>query len=273
MDLFNILTAILVFVFGTAIGSFLNVAAWRLPRGEQITYGHSHCPHCGHELLSKDLIPLLSYTLAKGKCKYCKKPISAQYFIVEFITGTLFLISYLLNTPQDLLQWILLLQGWFVISVLVVVFVIDLKHYLILDKIIFPMTILLLFSQATIGWYIYNVVFSDLLISSLLGAVAGFSPFYLLWKLSGGKWMGLGDAKFGLFLGAALGWPAIYLAYMLSFFIGTIIAIPLLLTGKKELTGKLPFGTFLAIATLIVFWAGDWFMRQYWEWLGFGIYS
>ncbi len=273
MDLYFILTAILVFVFGTAIGSFLNVAAWRLPRGEQITYGHSHCPHCGHELRSKDLIPLLSYVLARGKCKYCKKSISPQYFIVEIITGTLFLISFLLNTPQDLFQWILLFQIWFILSVLIVVFIIDWKHYLILDKVIFPMTVLLLISQATIGWYLDNRVFSKLFISSLLGAVAGFVPFYLLWKLSGGKWMGLGDAKFGLFLGAALGWPAIYLAYMLSFFVGTAIALPLLLSGKKELSGKLPFGTFLAIATILVLWAGDWFMRLYWEWLGFGVYS
>ncbi|HAG27632.1 TPA: hypothetical protein DCG61_02530 [Patescibacteria group bacterium] len=273
MDLYFLLTAILVFVFGTAIGSFLNVAVWRLPRKEQITHGRSHCPNCGHELRSKDLIPLVSYVLAKGKCTYCQKPISPQYFIVEFITGTLFFTSYLLYLPQDFLHWILLLQGWFVLSVLVVVFVIDLKHYLILDKVIFPMTILLLIFQATIGWYIYNAVLSDLVISSFIGAIAGFVPFYLLWKLSGGKWMGLGDAKFGLFIGAALGWPAIYLAYMLSFFVGTAVALPLLLTGKKELSGKLPFGTFLAIATIIVLWAGDWFMRLYWEWLGFGVYS
>lgn len=270
MDIYFILTAMLVFVFGTAIGSFLNVVAWRLPRDEQITYGYSHCPQCGHKLSPKDLIPLLSYVLAGGKCLYCTKSISIQYFMVELIVGILFLISFLLNSPQDLFQWIMLLQIWFILSVLVVVFIIDWKHYLILDKVIFPTTILLLISQASIGWYLDHQVLSKLLTSSLLGAIAGFIPFYVLWQLSGGKWMGLGDAKFGLFLGVALGWPAIYLAYMLAFFVGTVIAVPLLLARKKELSSKLPFGTFLVIATILVLWAGNWFIKEYWEWLGFG---
>lgn len=252
-----IVTAILVFIFGTLIGSFLNVVIWRLPREEKISRGLSRCPSCGHELGPLDLIPVISYLFSRGRCRYCAAKISPRYPIIEIITAILFTASFVLLKPESMTEWLAFVQLLFVIGVLIAVFVIDLEHYLILDKIVLPATLLIL--AANLGWDFYagSSFQSSVVLSSIIGAIAGYVPFYLLWKFSRGTWMGLGDAKFGLFLGAVFGFPQIGICYLLAFFIGTAFALPLLLTGKSKLSSRLPFGTFLAIAAVIMLWFGS----------------
>lgn len=265
----EILTAVLVFCFGAAIGSFLNVVIWRMPRGEQISKGRSHCPHCSKELIAIDLIPVLSFVLQKGRCRYCSKRITARYPIIELTTAGLFTIAYFLLIPASSMDWLELFRIMFVIAVLTAVFVIDLEHYLILDKIIWPSTIVIFIIQIAIDWHAGSSLYSGLILQSFLGAIAGYLPFFLLWKISKGKWIGLGDAKLGLFLGAVFGFPEVWFCFLVAFFLGTVVAIPLLLSGKRTMSSKLPLGTFLAVAGILNLWFGEALWTWYLSLIGF----
>ncbi len=248
---------ILVFIFGTVIGSFLNVVIWRLPRDQKLS-GRSHCPNCKHKLSGFDLVPVFSFLLSNGRCRYCHKKISVRYPLLEIITGTLFVLAAGLVIPLSgvitLIDVVTLLEYCFVCSILLVVFVIDFEHYLILDKIIYPSIVIYLCFNFLISTALsLNSLFDywPFLLNSLFGAVAGFVPFYLLSKLSKGRWMGMGDAKLGLFLGVVFGFPQIWVCYFISFLLGTAVALPLLITGQKQLSSKIPFGTFLAVSAII----------------------
>lgn len=270
MDWPAILTAVVVFGFGTTIGSFLNVIIWRMPREEQITRGRSHCPFCSKELAARDLVPVLSYLIQRGRCRHCQKRISYRYPVIELLVGVLFLVSYWLFIPLDAVSWFVVLKLFFIIGVLTAVFVIDLEHYLILDRIVLPATVLILFLHLVSDLTLGQSWLASQTLSGVIGAVAGYLPFYLIWKVSAGKWMGLGDAKLGLFLGAALGFPLVWLGFFLAFFLGSIAAIPLLLSGDKTLQSKVPFGTFLAVAGLVTLWFGEEIFQWYFSFIGFG---
>lgn len=269
MEFQTILTAIVVFVFGATIGSFLNVIIWRMPREEQVTHGRSHCPFCSKVLEPRDLIPILSFLIQRGRCRHCKKRISYRYPLIELAVASLFLITFWLLVPVDTLSWFIVLKIFFVIGVMTAVFVIDLEHYLILDKIVLPATVIILVMHLVsdfnsgLGWM------QGQALNGVIGAVAGYIPFYLLWKLSSGKWMGLGDAKFGLFLGAAFGFPLIWLCFFLAFFVGAVVSIPLLLFKAKKMSSKIPFGTFLASAGLLTIWFGEQIAEWYLSLIGF----
>ena len=264
-----ILASIFVFIFGCFIGSFLNVLIWRLPQDMAPT-GRSFCPHCKHTLGAIDLIPVLSFLMFGAKCRYCKVKISWRYPLIEIITGFLFLATWVLVLSPvwnlDIVHFLIAIKLAFIVSVFIVVFVIDLEHYLILDKVVFPSTfVVLLFA---LGFDLLSgdlISLRGLLFNGIVGAVFGFLPFYILWKISKGKWIGLGDAKYGLFLGAVFGFPFVFLVYFLACFIGTIFSIPLLAAGKKHLSSKLPLGTFLSIAAVLTLWFGvimiGWYMR------------
>ncbi len=265
---------IVIFVFGCFIGSFLNVLIWRLPQDLKPT-GRSFCPHCKHQLNSLDLVPVLSFVVFGGKCRYCKQNISWRYPAIEVATGSLFLLTFLLLlypvTTTDTTFVITATQLAFALAVIVVVFVIDLEHYLILNKVVLPATVVvLLFSLGLDIAHGSLLQRNSYLLQSVLGAVVGFLPFYLLWKISKGKWIGLGDAKYGLFLGALFGFPLVLLNYMLACFLGTLFAIPLLATGRKHLSSKLPLGTFLSVAAILVLWFGIDILNWYLSLIGLG---
>lgn len=258
---------ILAFLFGTALGSFLNVLTWRLPREESIL-GRSHCPKCNHQLVWHDLIPVLSILLQRGRCKYCKQPVSLRYPLIEVLIGFTFALAIWLFPATDLYSWLFFAKIVVAIVICVTVFIIDLEHYLILDKVVFPGLIFILIASValdfTIGGYKNTLM-------SFLGAVVAFVPFWLLWfgsKLftgKTGKWMGLGDVKFAAFMGAALGVPGIAVALFLSFTIGALVGVSLIFLGKKQLSSRLPFGTFLSLATVIALFWGAELWSLYWS--------
>lgn len=274
------LLLVFVFIFGTFIGSFLNVVIWRLPRDQKLT-GRSQCPKCKHQLTWIDLIPVISFLINNAQCRYCGKQISWRYPLIELISGILFMSALLLVGPNfftessftgsiglQISDWLTVVRYSFVFLVLLAVFIIDLEHYLILDRIIFPAVVVVLVLDFIVSMTAGDslVIYSNYLINILAGMLAGFLPFYLLWKFSKGRWMGLGDAKFGLFLGAVFGFPMVWLCYFIAFILGALVALPLLATGKKELSSKLPFGTFLAVSALITVWLGvpilGWYLQM-----------
>jgi leader peptidase (prepilin peptidase) / N-methyltransferase len=246
-------------LFGACIGSFLNVLILRLPKKETLG-GRSHCQKCLHVLGTKDLIPIVSYLFLSGRCAHCKKRISVRYVLIEVITAFLFLVTWFLIRPAAAPDYLELFRAWFLVSLFLVVFVIDLEHYLILDRIIIPGVIAIIIVNFLLD-SITGQHFFSLGSATFGGIISAFSssfPFFALWYFSGGAWMGFGDVKLVVFLALALGWPYIWICLLLSFFLGTLISIPLLISGKKHMASKLPFGTFLAAsATIVLFFGSD----------------
>ena len=245
--------SLFIFLLGLLIGSFLNVVICRLESKEPILFSRSRCPKCGALLKWLDLIPLLSFVLTRGKCRYCNKKISLQYPLVELTTGLLFLLIFNQFSVSNLAittHAYQFLDSFFylvIISFLIVIFVYDLKHYLILDKVIFPAIILA---------FVYRF-FDNSFLNSLLAAllVAGF--FLALVLISRGKWMGLGDVKLAGLMGLVLGWPNVLIALFLAFMSGAIVGISLMIAGKKTIKSQIPFGPFLSASTVLVMLYGN----------------
>ena len=250
--------ALIVFLYGLCLGSFANVLIWRLLRGQSIQ-GRSMCPHCGHKLIWSDLLPLLSFIFFRGKCRYCSKSISLRYPLIEFITGALFAVAAILFPPLDALTGLILIKSLMIVFVGIIVFVIDLEHYLILNKIVFPAAAIVL---VIIGIEAALQGSASLLVEPLLSALSAFGVFWLTWFLSKGKWMGLGDVKFAGLMGLMLGWPGVLVALMLAFVVGALVGMMLMALGRKQLSSRIPFGTFLSAATIMSLLFGT----QLWEW-------
>ncbi len=253
-------------IFGACIGSFLNVLIWRLPRDAKAD-GRSICPHCKQVLGPTELIPLVSFFMQRGRCRRCGASISWRYPLIEGITAVLFAYAAWHLTSVDLLGYITLLRTFFIIAVCVTVFVIDLEHYLILDKIVFPAAGVILASNILVDvmQHASPLHWPSMTLAGLVAAVLAALPFWALWYFSKGKWMGFGDVKLVGLMGLMLGGLGIIVGLFAAFMIGAVVSVGLVLFGKKELSSKVPFGTFLTIGTIIaLFWAlplADWYVQ------------
>ena len=248
---------LIVFIFGTFIGSFLNCIIYRIENNLSFLKGRSFCPHCKHKLGFFDLFPVFSFIFLKAKCRYCGKKISIQYPLVEIITGLLFLLilnfqfGYLEFSILNLLTSIKFLYLLIASSLLLILFIYDLKHYIIPDKVIYLLIGITFFYQLIYNFQAINSNFWPFLLSAF--GAAGF--FFLIWLFSKGKCMGFGDVNLAFFMGLFLGWPNILVAMFSAFFIGAIIGIGLIVSGKKKLKSQVPFGPFLITGTfLALFW-------------------
>ena len=261
---------ILAFIFGIITGSFLNVVILRLPKGEKIN-GRSRCPTCGHTLSALDLIPVLSYLWLLGRCRYCGAKISPRYAIIELIAGVLFLLCFNYVNPGNLISFIALLNFWLIVSTLVVVFVIDFEHFLILDQVMLFGSIGVLLINLVLDLLSPEVFFSlnSHFFSGLLAAFVLAGAFYLLWYFSAGRALGFGDVKLAVFLGLALGWPAVFAALMLAIFLGGVASVVLLSAFSKTLKSQVPFGTFLSLGSLAALFYGQRLVNWYLAILGF----
>lgn len=238
------------FVFGLMIGSFLNCLIWRLHKNESIM-GRSYCPKCKKQIAWYDNVPVFSFLFLGGKCRHCHKKISWQYPLVELVTGILFLMAFWQN---DQLIGAQVLRDWFIISVMMIVFIYDLRWYLILDVITLPASAIILVVNLMLGFSWLN-----LLISGIIGG----SFFLLQFIVSRGKWIGGGDIRLGFLMGIILGWPNVLLAIFLAYFIGSIIGVGLKIWGGRKWDSKVPLGTFLSIATIITLFWGEQIMGWY----------
>jgi len=271
----------LVLLVGLIIGSFLNVVILRLEKSERLG-GRSYCPKCKQGLAWVDLIPVFSFLFLRGKCRYCHRKISWQYPLVEIATGLIFLLVFNFSglawndSPDDFLKLIF----WFYIaSVLIVIFVYDLKHYLIPDKILFP-AIIIAFVCRILEFFYVEILdeykpFSQMVYSfkefgilpplaSYVLAVLIASGFFLtIFLISKGKWMGFGDVKLAVLLGLILGFPKILAGLFLAFFIGAIIGVALMLLDKKGLKSELPFAPFLILGTFMAMFWGQQLINWY----------
>lgn len=240
---------LLIFIFGLVIGSFLNVCIYRLPLGQSIAYPPSHCGKCETDLKPFDLIPVITFLLLGGKCRYCSQKISCRYPFVELLTGILFVIIYLyIGFNLTLLPYL------FFITLLIVISFIDIDHYRIPDKlIVFGIIIGMIFHILT-PFVTY--------IDALIGFFIGSGILFLLAVLSKGG-MGGGDIKLAALIGLFLGWKLTLLTLFLSSLLASLIGVSLILLGKKDRKDPIPFGPFLALGALIALLYGNVLLEFY----------
>ncbi|OGC77931.1 MAG: hypothetical protein A2145_04140 [candidate division Zixibacteria bacterium RBG_16_40_9] len=235
-------------VLGLTWGSFLNVCIYRIPLKKNLILSRSVCPHCQNKISWYDNIPILSYLVLGGKCRFCKKKISIQYPVVELSSSLLLLLSYL----KFDLTW-QFFSSAVLISILILVFFIDFYHKIIPDVISLPGIVLgLVFSC-------FNPQFS--FSSSVIGFLSGGLSFYLLAFVGEAVFkkesMGGGDIKLAALLGAFLGWKNLILVILLASFLGALMGVLKLSLSKSKKDKTIPFGPFLAIASIVALFWGD----------------
>jgi len=257
-----ILWYVLFFIFGTIVGSFLNVVILRLKKNKSIIKTRSHCPRCRKKLEWHELIPMVSFFIQKGKCRHCRKKISWQYPLVEFFTGLVFLLIAVYFADFSIYGIVNIAYLLIISCFLIIIFVYDFKYCLVSDRIIYPAIAITFFYDIYLSLITnqFSVFFY-----SILGAVI-MGGFFLFWVLvSRGKWMGIGDIKIGVLLGLIFGIYQLFTALFLTFFMGAIVSLILLIMKKKKLKSQIPLGPFLAAAAFItLFWGNyllDWYLN------------
>jgi leader peptidase (prepilin peptidase) / N-methyltransferase len=246
-----------IFCFGTLVGSFINVCIYRLPRKQSIVGPGSFCQTCGTPLSWWQNIPIISYLILRGRCAYCSSPYRADYFWIEVLFGFLTLALYL-KFKAEIFSFIFY---YLFMILLVIVFFIDLKHWLILDEVVYlGMGLgLIIFVAGMFGKYQAHDF--KLWLLPVWGAAVGFGLFYLIAVL--GSWvvhqeaMGFGDVKFAALIGWFLGPQKALLAFLLAFLSGGGFALFYLLIKRKGGKEPVPFGTFMALGSLITVFYGD----------------
>lgn len=248
----------IVFIFGTIVGSFLNVIIYRYNSGMSPLSGRSQCFACAKTLRFYELVPIFSFLLQGGRCRGCKVKFSLQYPLVEGMTGFMFLAVYLLGKPLPESIYLVV-----IFSTLIVIALYDVRHQIIPDG------LAAFFALLALGWFFWVAGFARALhFPYLWTIIAGpmlFLPFWFLWFVSGGRWLGLGDGKLALgigwFLGATLGGSAV----MLAFWIGALWALGVMALQKigahffsrhLSMQSEIPFGPLLILGLFIVYFTG-----------------
>jgi leader peptidase (prepilin peptidase)/N-methyltransferase len=265
-----------VFFLGACIGSFLNVCIFRIPRELSIVHPRSSCPTCGHMIEWYDNVPVLSFLLLRGHCRHCGASISPRYWIVELLTGALFLLAWLklTVTPGDpplglapVQDWRIIPIYWTVISLFILGTFVDFEHLIIPDRV-------------TKGGMVLGLVLSPMVPSlhgethwlaalkwSAIGAAVGFLA---LWSVSiVGRWifkkeaMGFGDVKLLGAIGALFGSKAVFFTILASSMAGSIVGISLVAAGRRSMQSRIPFGPYIVLAALIWMYWGDTLLNWY----------
>ncbi len=245
----NTLSLLLSFVFGTVIGSFLNVVSLRYNTGMGVN-GRSKCFSCGKTLTWRELIPLFSFAVQKGACKKCKSKISWQYPLVEFLAGVFFVLIFLKFPPVDAISAISTVLYLFITSVLIVITVYDIKHKIIPDVLSYTFSALAFASLFFGGSSLFHV---PVIIDLFAGPLCAL-PFAILFFASKGSWMGFGDAKLVLGIGWTLGFVAAVSAIILAFWIGAVVSVIWMFVTYKKIKGRyeIPFAPYLILGMYLV---------------------
>lgn len=256
--------SILAFIFGSAIGSFLNVVIFRLKSGKSIAFGRSECSSCEKKLSAKDMIPIVSFLMLRGRCGYCGKKLSYQYVLVEIVTALLFLAVFLFLGGEsfaqtfDVSELLSLLMYAAFASLFVVIFVYDLKHYEILNKVV-------LFGCGL--WVVSLFILPVSIESAVIGAFSYGFFMLLLFVLSSGKWIGGGDVKLAFLIGAIVGFPGVLATFFITYIGGALVALVLIGVSKKKFGDKIPFGTFMTVGAVLSFFIADAMIKWYVQFL------
>jgi len=238
-----------IFIVGVIMGSFFNVVGLRIPINESIIMPPSACPTCKHRLTPLELIPIISYMVQKGKCKQCRHKISAIYPLMEFITGVLFCFTFFRFGWRGETM-----IGLALISLFMIILVSDVKYMIIPDQVLAFFAILFVIGRLFIPiepWW-----------DTFAGAIVGFGLLYLIAVISNGG-MGGGDIKLFALIGLVLGVKGVLIAFFASCLVGSVIGIGLRITGKAKKGQLIPFGPFIVIGTLSVYFFGELYLNLY----------
>ena len=253
----SVATALLFAAFGLAVGSFLNVCIYRLPRHESLSFPASHCTSCNRPLSWYENVPVAGWLALGGRCRTCHASISAMYPVVEALTGAVFVSGYLIYGLTPLLAARLLFA-----CAMIVLFAIDLRHRILPNVITLP-GIAVGFAASLMlppGW-----------VSSLVGILIGGGILFVIgeayYRLRGVEGLGMGDVKMLAMIGAFLGWKLTLLTLVLASFSGSIIGVALVASGRGGMKFALPFGTFLAVGAIVAAVVGEpllaWYLSFY----------
>ena len=248
-----LLNSFLVFFLGIVLGSFANVCIHRLPKNKQVIIGRSFCPKCKKKINWYDNLPLFSFLILKMKCRNCNKKISYRYFIVELLTGIIFLIIFLSFNSLATLIFLCILS-----LILIMIFFIDLENFIIPDVLNFSIMFIALLKNFLPN---LNTSFIQEINQSIIGGIVGYLSIWIIIflyktikKIDG---MGLGDAKLIAGIGLLFGWQSIPFVLFISSVLGLIFVIPSLLSKKKNMRSEIPFGPFIIASSIVYFTFGD----------------
>jgi len=250
-------TAIICGLFGLAVGSFLNVVIWRVPRRESIVTPASHCPTCDRPIAPYDNVPVVSWVLLRGHCRACSAPISARYPAVELLTALCFAaVGARFSGSWVVPAYLVFTAGLIALSL------IDLDHYLLPNRVLYPVgfvSVPLLFLGAVIDGDLGDFV------HALLGGVVAFALFFVIHTISP-RGLGFGDVRLSFLLGIFLGylsWWHVAFGLFAGFFLGAVVGVALMALGKRGRRQHIPFGPFLAAGAFLVILVGqpliDWY--------------
>lgn len=241
----------MIFLFGLIIGSFLNVCIYRIPKGESIVFGSSHCMHCGHRLQWFELFPLFSYLFLRGKCRYCKGEISPQYPLIELANGALAVLSFaLLGFTLKALVYA------FALSLLLVISIIDARTMEIPDGLVIALAVLGVAALI----FLRDMPFYERLLGSIAVAVPLCIVALLTIHMGDEGGMGFGDVKLMAAAGLLLGWKAVLLAALLGIVLAAIVGI-----ARRLAKGTaMPLAPYLSVGLAIAALWGDAIASWYW---------
>jgi leader peptidase (prepilin peptidase)/N-methyltransferase len=244
-------------LLGLAVGSFLNVVIYRVPRKESIVRPRSACPTCGVPIANRDNVPVVSWLVLRGRCRHCHEAISIRYPVVESLTAALFAGAALrFGFDWALPAYLVFLAGLLALACT------DLELLLLPKRIVYPTLVLvsgLLFLAAAItgDWHQSRDAFAS-------GAVA-FAVFFTL-NFINPRWLGFGDVRLALLIGVGLGWlgpGTALLGFFLGFLLGALIGVGLILARRIGRRSPVPFGVFLSAGAVLAVFAGEPILRWY----------
>jgi leader peptidase (prepilin peptidase) / N-methyltransferase len=264
-------------LLGLLIGSLVNAVVWRLHEQSSarksksgksdklsIVSGRSMCPKCRHQLAAIDLIPVLSWLSLRGRCRYCRTPISVQYPMVELAMAVLYaLLGFsLTQVPLSLVAWFEIAFWLYFLAVLAILAVYDWKWYILPDAVLLPAIVVGMIRLGALVALGYPLEFA---VWALLAALVAGGSFYALVAVSRGKWMGGGDIKLVFLMGLILGGAKLVVALMIAFNAGAIVGLLLIALKRKNRNDHIPFGPFLVGGTIIALLYGqvivDWYVK------------
>ena len=236
-----------VFILGSIWGSFCNVCIYRLPNNESVVKGRSFCPSCKNKIKWYDNIPFLSFLFLKGKCRNCSNKISFQYFLVELISAISFVTIYFIYGISITTLLLIILSIFFII-----IFFIDLKHYIIPNELTFPLMVIGFIKSFNPN--LNQTIFPNY-INSLIGGLFGYSIIWLIIffykKVRNKEGMGLGDAKLMAVIGFWFGWISIPFTIFISSTVALILVVPSLINRSRKMSSEIPFGPYIIIGCIL----------------------
>ncbi|MEE9911458.1 MAG: prepilin peptidase [Deltaproteobacteria bacterium] len=243
---------IFAFIFGAAIGSFLNVCIFRIPAQESIVKPLSQCPQCHHPIRFYDNIPIISFLVLRARCRDCGGKISWRYPLVELITAVLALLLFMkFGLTLNFLVFFIF------VAVLITISFIDLDHQIIPDILSLPGIPVFLLAAI----FIVKVPWHEALIGLLIGGGLLFLIAFIYEKMAKREGMGGGDIKLLAMIGGFFGWKSLIFILLFSSFAGAIVGLLAMIVKKKDMKYAVPFGPFLSVAAIAYIFWGDAFVR------------